>query len=117
MIPMLLKRADDTNTRVTWVTIKSERDLAISYIQQVRQTEKELLKKVESFFNEEAVHFINNRDWLQENAEGLQSACNLADIVMSDRGVEMLLLKKEMEEKCFNVPNETVPGINLTICG
>lgn len=90
-------------------TRENIRDLAISYIQQVRQTEKELLKKVESFFSEEAVHFINNREWLQENAEGLQSACNLAEIVMSDRGVEMLLLKKEMEQKLISLLDPALP--------
>jgi hypothetical protein len=113
-------RLEDVSERLDMIdncehTIKETRenirDLAISYIQQVRQTEKELLKKVESFFNEEAVHFINNRDWLQENAEGLQSACNLADIVMSDRGVEMLLLKKEMEEKLTSLLDPGLPTV------
>lgn len=114
------KRLEDVSERLDMIdkcehTIKETRenirDLAISYIQQVRQTEKELLKKVESFFSEEAVHFINNRDWLQENAEGLQSACNLADIVMSDRGVEMLLLKKEMEEKLTALLDPGLPTV------
>ena len=114
------KRLDDVSERIGMIdkcekTIKETRenirDLAISYIQQVRQTEKELLKKVESFFSEDTVNFVNNREWLQENADGLQSACNLAEIVMSDRGVEMLLLKKEMEEKLTSLLDPGLPVV------
>lgn len=114
------KRLGDVTERVEMIdkceqslkeTRENIRDLAISYIQQVRQTEKELLRKVESYFSDEVVNFVNNREWLQENAEGLQSACNLAEIVMSDKGVEMLLLKKEMEEKLTSLLDPGLPVV------
>ncbi|XP_062617189.1 mucin-4-like [Saccostrea cucullata] len=90
-------------------TRENIRDLAISYIQQVRSTEKELLKEVESYFGENIMSFLENKDWLQENLDGLQNACNLTDIIMRDKGVEMLLLKKEMQNKLVSLLEPTLP--------
>lgn len=87
------------------------RDLAISYIQQVRSTEKELLKEVDSYFGENIMAFLENKDWLQENLDGLQNACNLTDIIMRDKGVEMLLLKKEMQNKLMSLMQPTLPDL------
>lgn len=87
------------------------RDLAISYIQQVRSTEKELLKEVDSYFGENILTFLENKDWLQENLDGLQNACNLTDIIMRDKGVEMLLLKKEMQNKLMSLLEPNLPDL------
>lgn len=75
------------------------RDLAISYIAQVRQTEKQLLQRVDAMFGDDILDFLDNKSWLQENFDNLQNTCNLAEIVMKDKGVEILLLKKELQNK------------------
>lgn len=92
-------------------TRENIRDLAISYIQQVRSTEKELLKEVDSYFGENIMSFLENKDWLQENLDGLQNACNLTDIIMRDKGVEMLLLKKDMQNKLMSLLEPTLPDL------
>ncbi|XP_070189848.1 serine-rich adhesin for platelets-like isoform X1 [Littorina saxatilis] len=75
------------------------RDLAISYTSQVRASEKELIKRVDEALGGEVSSLAENKTWLQENFDSLQSAHNLTEIVMKDKGVEMLLLKKEIQGK------------------
>ncbi|KAK3096478.1 hypothetical protein FSP39_000578 [Pinctada imbricata] len=92
-------------------TRENIRDLAISYIQQVRTTERELLKTVDTYLGDKVLDFIQSKEWLEENLEGLQSACHLTDIIMRDKGVEMLLLKKQMQNKLNSLLEKNLPQL------
>ncbi|XP_046365391.2 uncharacterized protein LOC124141428 [Haliotis rufescens] len=87
------------------------RDLAISYISKVRSTERELLKKIDDLVGDNVLQFIENKNWLQENYENLQSTCNLTQIIMKDKGVEMLLLKKEIQQKMSLLLEPNLPSV------
>lgn len=113
-------RASDVQDRLSLITrydsiLKGTRerirDLAISYISQVRSTEKVLLKAVDDMFGEDKLSFLQNREWLQENYDNLQSTCNLAEIVMKDKGIEMLMLKKEIQRKLSLLLEPSLPHI------
>ncbi|KAL5010863.1 hypothetical protein ScPMuIL_013168 [Solemya velum] len=96
------------------------RDHAISCIAQVRATEKELLQKVDSYFGKEIIDFLDSKEQLQENYDGLQSACNLADIIIKDKGVEMMILKKELQNRFTSLLEPAIPempdGLPKEIC-
>lgn len=92
-------------------TRENIRDLAISYIAQVRQTERQLVQRVEEEFGSKVQGFLQNKEWLQENMEGLQTTCNLAEIIMNDRGVEMLLLKRELQSKLSTLLEPALPQV------
>ncbi|KAL8582688.1 hypothetical protein ACOMHN_053282 [Nucella lapillus] len=86
------------------------RDLAISYTSQVRAREKELIQQVDQLFgSREVTQLAENKAWLQETFDSLQSACNLTEIVMRDKGVEMLLLKKEIQGKMDHLLQTSLP--------
>lgn len=90
-------------------TRENIRDLAISYISQVRSTERQLMQRVDHEFGDKVQGFLQNKEWLQENFESLQSSCNLAEIIMNDRGIEMLLLKKELQNKLSTLLEPGLP--------
>ncbi|XP_064612304.1 uncharacterized protein LOC135476259 [Liolophura sinensis] len=93
-------------------TQESIRDLAISYTSQVRGMEKKLLKKVESVFGGgEFMAFLQNKDWLRESLGNLESTCNLTDVILKDKNLEMLLLKKEIEEKLTMLMEPSLPPV------
>ncbi|WAR08288.1 TRI56-like protein [Mya arenaria] len=92
-------------------TRENIRDLAISYISQVRQTERQLMQRVEEDFGSKVDGFVQNKDWLKENLEGLQTTCELAELIMNDKGVEMLLIKKELEKKLSMLLEPTLPEV------
>ena len=90
-------------------TRENIRDLAISYIAQVRQTERQLVQRVEEDFGSKVQGFLQNKEWLQENMDGLKTTCNLAEIIMNDKGVEMLLLKRELQGKLSTLLEPALP--------
>ena len=92
-------------------TRENIRDLAISYISQVRQTERQLMQRVDEDFGTKVQGYIQNKEWLQENCENLKTTCNLAEIIMNDRGVEMLLLKKELQDKLSTLLEPALPPV------
>lgn len=91
-------------------TRENIRDLAISYISQVRSTERQLMQRVDQEFGDKVQGFLQNKEWLQENFENLQSSCNLAEIIMNDKGIEMLLLKKELQNKLSTLLEPGLPA-------
>lgn len=92
-------------------TRENIRDLAISYIAQVRQTERQLMQRVEDEFGTKIQGYLQNKEWLQENYENLKTTCNLGEIIMNDRSVEMLLLKKELQDKLSALLEPSLPPI------
>ncbi|XP_076466387.1 uncharacterized protein LOC143297784 isoform X2 [Babylonia areolata] len=85
------------------------RDLAISYTSQVRAREKELIRRVDEVLGGEVGQLKEKKAWLQESLDSLQSTCNLTEMVVKDRGVEMLLLKKEVEGKLQDLLSGSLP--------
>ena len=92
-------------------TRENIRDLAISYISKVRQTERALLKKVDDLVGDNTMEFLKNRNWLQENWDNLNNTCNLTQIIMKDNGVEMLLLKQEIQAKMATLLETELPDL------
>ncbi|XP_059176999.1 mucin-4-like [Physella acuta] len=90
---------------------ESIRDLAISYIAQVRAKERELMKLLEESDGDDIKNLVNQKSALQENLDELQNTCNLTDIMLKDRGVELLLVKKEMEDKMGRLLEPILPDL------
>ncbi|XP_041350759.1 uncharacterized protein LOC121369766 [Gigantopelta aegis] len=101
----------DNYQKVIKETRENIRDLAISYISKVRQTEKALLKKVDDLVGDNTMEFLKNRNWLQENWDNLNNTCNLTQIIMKDNGVEMLLLKQEIQAKMGTLLETDLPDL------
>ncbi|BFZ09304.1 hypothetical protein BsWGS_12343 [Bradybaena similaris] len=87
------------------------RDLAISYISQVRAKEKEMMKRIEDAYGGEIKEFVDQKQILQENMDELQSACNLTDIMLKDKSVELLLIKKDIESKMTQLLQPVLPDL------
>ena len=64
---------------------------------------------MDELFSGDVTHLAENKASLQESFDSLQSACNLTEIVMKDKGVEMLLLKKEIQGKMDHLLDGALP--------
>ncbi|XP_052219528.1 E3 ubiquitin-protein ligase TRIM56-like isoform X3 [Dreissena polymorpha] len=84
------------------------RDTAIQFIADVRSREKELIDDLHSLYGAELMKNVDKRDELQVNLEGLKSTCSLTEIVLKGKDIELLLLKKQVQEKLT-----TLGGIEL----
>ena len=75
------------------------RDTAIQFIADVRAREKELIDNMHSLYGSELMKQVEKRDELQINLDSLKSTCSLTEIVLKGKDIELLLLKKQVQEK------------------
>ncbi|XP_052799969.1 tripartite motif-containing protein 45-like isoform X2 [Mya arenaria] len=81
------------------------RDTAIQFIADVRAREKELIDDLHSLYGADLMKHVDKRDELQINLEGLKSTCSLTEIVLKGKDIELLLLKKQVQEKLTTLGN------------
>ncbi|RUS76029.1 hypothetical protein EGW08_016207, partial [Elysia chlorotica] len=75
------------------------RDLAISSITKVRARERELMKRIDDVYGDEVQAFVDSRPALQESLDDLQNTVQFTDIMLRDKSVELLLIKRDIEAK------------------
>ena len=75
------------------------RDTTIDTIAAIRKKEKELMEKLYTEYGLETFEYFKEKTPLQETLETLQSTCTLTDIITKDQNIELLLLKKDIQEK------------------
>lgn len=75
------------------------RDTAIQFIADVRAREKELIDDLHGLYGVELMKQVEKRDELQVNLDSLKSTCSLTEIVLKGKDIELLLLKKQVQEK------------------
>lgn len=67
------------------------------------------MRRIEEEYGGEIKDFVDQKQLLQENLDELQSTCNLTDIMLKDKGVELLLIKKEIEGKMTQLLEPPLP--------
>ena len=73
--------------------------IALTFIDAIRQKEHNLLNELHEFYGDEANDYIKKRDDLETFLDQLKSTCNLTEMVVKGKDIEMLLLKKQLCEK------------------
>lgn len=69
------------------------------------------MKRIEDEYGGEIKEFVDQKQILQENMDELQSACNLTDIMLKDKSVELLLIKKDIESKMTQLLQPVLPDV------
>lgn len=73
--------------------------MALSFIEAIRKRESILINELDEFYGEETNDYIKKRDDLESFLDQLKSTCNLTEMVVKGKDIEMLLLKKQLCEK------------------
>ena len=74
-------------------------DTAIKFIAEIRNREKFLIEEMQNIFGEECMEIINKKNDMQVKIEGLKSTCNLTEVILKGKDIELLLLRKQVSEK------------------
>ena len=91
------------------------RDTAIQFIADVRSREKELIDDLHQLYGEELMEYVNKRNDLQVNLESLKSTCSLTEIVLKGKDIELLLLKKQVQEKLTSLAEITLDTLPKSV--
>lgn len=74
-------------------------NVATKFVETVREREKELLEELNGYYGDETNEYLKKKDDLETFLEQLKSTCNLTEMVVKGKDIEMLLLKKQLCEK------------------
>lgn len=72
---------------------------ALSFIEAIRQRENALIEELNEFYGDETNGYLKKRDDLESFLDQLKSTCNLTEMVVKGKDIEMLLLKKQLCDK------------------
>jgi hypothetical protein len=96
-------------------------DTAIAYIQDIRNRERQLVEELHNIYGAECMDLLDNKKELGVQVENLRSTCSLTELVLGGKDIELLLLKKDVQEKLSllnsvevkNLPNTTAKSVNF----
>ncbi len=88
-------------------------DTAIQFIQDIRNREKYLIEELKNLYGKELMDYIDNKKDLSTTVDGLRSTCNLTEVILKGKDIELLLLKKDVQKKLSSLNDidiKTLPG-------
>lgn len=86
---------------VRYLLARQVRDAVIDCVSAVRRRETELLTQLRAAFAGDAAvqAFIADRPSIDSTLRGLESTCQLTDVIVRERSVELLLLKDDIADR------------------
>lgn len=69
------------------------------FIDSIKEKEKDLLNQINEYYGEDTLEYIKKKDDIETFLEQLKSTCDLTEVVIKGKDIEMLLLKKQICEK------------------
>ena len=75
--------------------------VALTFIETIRHKEQNLLNELAELYGSELAEYLKKKDELETFVDQLKSTCNLTEMVVKGKDIEMLLLKKQLCDK-FN---------------
>lgn len=75
------------------------RDTAIQFIADIRTKEKQFIDELHQIYGKDLMDYVTRRGDMQVSIDGLKSTCNLTELVLKGKDIELLLLKKQVQEK------------------
>jgi len=74
-------------------------DTAIEFIQDIRNRERQLIEELHNIYGPECLDYIETKKDLCVQVESLRSTCSLTEVVLGGKDIELLLLKKDVQDK------------------
>ncbi|PVD33106.1 hypothetical protein C0Q70_08555 [Pomacea canaliculata] len=74
-------------------------DVAIQFIADIRSREKQLVDDLHALYGSELMEYVNRKSEMQSNLDSLKSTCSLTELVLKGKDIELLLLKKQVQDK------------------
>ncbi|KAK7087639.1 hypothetical protein V1264_021662 [Littorina saxatilis] len=90
-------------------------DVAIQFIADIRSREKQLIDDLHELYGKEVMEYVNRKGEMQNNLDSLKSTCNLTELVLKGKDIELLLLKKQVQDKLSGLATMTLTDLPLTV--
>ena len=96
-------------------TEQNIRDVAIQFISEIRNREKQLIDNLHEIYGKELMEYVARRSEMQINLDSLKSTCSLTELVLKGKDIELLLLKKQVSEKLSHLSDIEITNLPSTV--
>jgi hypothetical protein len=90
-------------------------DVAIQFIADIRTREKELVDELHEIYGQELMEYVQRKSEMQANLDSLKSTCSLTELVLKGKDIELLLLKKQVQDKLSCLSDVTLKDLPNTV--
>ena len=90
-------------------------ETAIQFISDIRGREKQLIEEVQNIYGKDMMEQIEGLKDMSTQVDGLRSTCNLTEVILKGKDIELLLLKKDVQEKLDSLGAVTIKNLPPTI--
>ena len=90
-------------------------DVAIQFISDIRSREKQLIDDLHAMYGPEVMEYVNRKGEMQNNLDSLKSTCNLTELVLKGKDIELLLLKKQVQDKLSCLADVTLKDLPKSV--
>lgn len=90
-------------------------ETAIKFINEIRKREKQMLEELQNLYGKELMDMIENKKDLSVKVDNLRSTCSLTEVVLKGKDIELLLLKKDVQEKLSSLNSIDIKTLPNTI--
>ena len=90
-------------------------DVAIQFIADIRSREKQLIDDLHGMYGPEVMEYVNRKGEMQNNLDSLKSTCNLTELVLKGKDIELLLLKKQVQDKLSCLADVTLKDLPKSV--
>lgn len=90
-------------------------DVAIQFIADIRSREKQLVDELHAMYGTEVMEYVNRKGEMQTNLDSLKSTCSLTELVLKGKDIELLLLKKQVQDKLSCLADVTLKDLPKSV--
>lgn len=90
-------------------------DVAIQFIADIRSREKQLVDDLHALYGSELMEYVNRKSEMQSNLDSLKSTCSLTELVLKGKDIELLLLKKQVQDKLSCLSEVTLKDLPRSV--
>jgi len=88
---------------------------AVKFISDIKTAEKHIIDELHSVYGKDLLQQIENKKDLSITIDGLRSTCNLTEVILQGKDMELLLLKKDVQKKLSSLGDIIIKTLPTTV--
>ena len=89
--------------------------LIYHFYNQIKQKEKQLLEEIRNVYGVSMIEVIDSKSIIENQLMELKNTCNMTEMILQRKDIELLLLKKEIQMKLSEAQNLPKSDLPLTV--
>lgn len=91
------------------------KDTAASFVQEIERREHQLLTELDNMYGSDCIEYIDRKQDISSQVENIRSTCKLAKTILGGKDIELLLMRKDVQEKLASLDTVELKQLPKTV--